>query len=164
MAETQLEIRDGIWRMKVTLNRARVLVEALDIALRSGEIDKAVKGVITAHRNLLAGVASGEIRERDPARWVYIVPDTGPHGEAVTKIGHARDLKQRFARMTDRLTPIKPIAAWHFELVDEAMAHEISARKKYDSFDGGGGREWVKARAEQVVADLTADWGEPDFV
>ena len=43
---------------------------------------------------------------------LYIVPDTGPHGEAVTKIGLARDLKQRFARMTDRLTPIKPIAAW----------------------------------------------------
>jgi hypothetical protein len=90
---------------------------------------------------------------------LYIVPDTGPHGEAVTKIGLARDLKQRFARMTDRLTPIKPIAAWRFESVGEAMAHESSARKKYDSFDGGGGSEWVKARAE-----LREEWGEPDFV
>ena len=144
MAETQLENKDGVWRMKVTPNRARALMEALDIALRSGEIDKAVKGVITAHRNLLAGVASGEVRERDPARWVYIVPDTGPHGEAVTKIGHARDLKQRFARMTDRFTPIKPIAAWRFESVGEAMAHEISARKKYDSLTAAAGVNGLK--------------------
>ena len=150
--------------MKITPGRARALVEALDIALRSGELNKSIKGTVRSHRDLFASVAGNEVTERDPARWVYIAADIGPNGEKLTKIGHARDLLQRFARMTDRLTPLKPQAAWRFDAVGEAMKHEREARERYAAFIGGGGREWVKAPVEQVLADLSAEWGDPDFL
>lgn len=164
MAETLLERgSDYIWRVKVTPGRARALVKALDIALRSGELDKGIKGTVRSHRDLFASVAADEVTQRDPARLVYIAPDIGPNGEELTKIGHARDLVQRFARMTDRLTSLKPRAAWRFDTVGEAMKREREARARYDTFDGGGGSEWVKAPVEQVLADLREQWGNPHF-
>jgi hypothetical protein len=41
------------------------------------------------------------------------------------------------------------------------MEREDTARKRYATYDGGGGEEWVKADAHQVLADLTALWGDP---
>ena len=162
MAENALKRgTDGnAWYLKVTPRRARALTQALNIALKSGSLDKSVKGIISSHRDLLEDVASGQARERDPARWVYIAED----GEELTKIGHARDLVKRFARMTDRTRPLKPKAAWRFELVTEAMERERRARRKYEPCDGGGGKEWVKARVETVFDDLKKEWGEPDFL
>jgi hypothetical protein len=162
MAETLLERgRDDIWRVKVTPGRARALVEALDIALRSGELDKSFKGTVTSHRNLFASVAAGEAMQRNPTRFVYIASDIGPNGEELTKIGHARDLVQRFARMTDRLTPLKPRAAWRFDTMRAAMKREREARERYEAFDGGGGSEWVRVPVEKVLFDLTEEWGNP---
>jgi len=54
------------------------------------------------------------------------------------------------------------LAAWRFASIAEAMEREDAARKQYKTYDGGGGREWVKANAEKVVADLTRLWGGPD--
>jgi hypothetical protein len=102
--------------------------------------------------------------ERDPARFVYIASDVGPDGEELTKIGHARDLDQRFARMTDRLTALKPSAAWRFDTVGEAMKRECEVRARYAAFEGGGGSEWVKAAVERVLADLREEWGDPYFL
>ena len=165
MAETLLERgSDDIWRIRVTPGRARALVAALDIALRSGELDKSIKGTVTSHRDLFASVAANEVMERDPARLVYIAADIGPNGEELTKIGHARDLVQRFARKTDRLTPLTPRAAWRFDTVGEAMKREHEARARYAAFDGGGGSEWVKAPVERVLVDLREEWGDPDFL
>jgi len=42
------------------------------------------------------------------------------------------------------------------------MEREAAARKKYKTYDGGGGREWVKVNAAHVVADFTKLWGDPD--
>jgi hypothetical protein len=61
------------------------MVEALDIALDTGELDKRVKGVVRATRELLSPVASGQTLERNPYCWVYLVNDVGPGGEQLTK-------------------------------------------------------------------------------
>ena len=164
MAENVLKKDGEVWYLKVTPNRARALVEALNIALQSGSLDKSIKGVVTSHRNLFASVSSGEPNERDPARYVYIARDIGPQRQEITKIGHTRDLTQRFARMTDRSTSLKPRAAWRFKSAAEAEKHEQEARQKYHAFDGGGGTEFVKAKIDNVFADLRAKWGEPDFL
>jgi hypothetical protein len=165
MAEAALRKIDGdVWYLKVSPGRARALLKALNIALQSGSLDKSIKGVVSSHRDLLAGVVSGEAKERDPGRWVYIADDIGPEKERLTKIGHARDLVQRFARMTDRPKRLEPKAAWLFDSVAEAMKREQYARQKYPRYDGGGGREWVKAKVETVLNDLKREWGEPDFL
>ena len=164
MAELALEEIDGDLYLKVTPRRARALSEALNIVLRSGSLDKSTKGIITVHCKLFEEVASDQFEERNPARWVYIVKDIGEHGEELTKIGHARDLVQRFSRMTDRPTRLKPKAAWRFSTVAEAMEREHSARQKYDPYKGDGGREWVKARVDSVLVDLREAWGKPDFL
>ena len=45
------------------------------------------------------------------------------------------------------------------------MKREAAARKQYDPYKGGGGREWVKADANKVVNDLTTMLGRtPDKV
>jgi predicted GIY-YIG superfamily endonuclease len=163
MAELFLEKgADGKWRLKVTPRRASALVEALEIALESGNLDQGIKGVVSTHLDLFASVASSEVKERDPARFVYIAQDTGAQGDGLAKIGHARDLKQRFARMTDRVTPMKLIAAWRFGSRAEAMARERSAQQAYEPCGYGGGSEWVMASVETVLADLKAKWGAPD--
>jgi predicted GIY-YIG superfamily endonuclease len=118
--------------------------------------------VVSTHLDLFASVASSEVKERDPARFVYIAQDTGAQGDGLAKIGHARDLKQRFARMTDRVTPMKLIAAWRFGSRAEAMARERSAQQAYEPCGYGGGSEWVMASVETVLADLKAKWGAPD--
>ena len=90
--------------------------------------------------------------------------DIGPDREELTKIGHARDLAERFARSTDRPKPLKPFAAWRFASVTEAMEREYAARQKYTPYAGGGGSEWVEANVKKVFADLKEEWGEPKFV
>jgi hypothetical protein len=155
------ELEDGELYLQVTPGRAQAMVEALDIALESDKLDKRIKGVVTAMRALLDPEASGHTLERNPSCSVYVVPDTGPNGEQLTKIGHALDVRRRFARNTDRPTPLQPLAFWPFASIAEAMKREAVARKKYETYHGGGGREWVKASAEKVVADLKGLWGCP---
>jgi hypothetical protein len=157
------ELDDGELYLHVTPGRAQALVEALRIALASDELVKSKKGVVTAVRELLSAVASGQTLERNPSCSVYIVPDTGPDGEQLTKIGHALDVDRRFARCTDRPERLEVLAAWRFASIAEAMKREAAARKDYDTYDGGGGREWVKANAKKVRADLKRLWGEPDW-
>lgn len=163
MAETKNTLRkiDGELYMQVTPGRAQALVVALDIALSSDELDKRVKGVITAQRELLAAAASGKTIERNPACWVYIAHDISRHGEKLTKIGHARDVDQRVARQTDRPEPMQLVAAWRFASVADAMKNENNARKRYPKYDGGGGTEYIRADANRVLTDLRAVWGDP---
>jgi len=156
------ELEDGKLFLQVTPGRAQALVEALTIALKSDKLDKRIKGVVTSMRDLLDPKASGHTLERNPSCSVYVVPDTAPNGEQLTKIGHALDVRRRFARNTDRPTPLRPLAFWLFASIAEAMEREATARKKYKNeiYKGGGGREWVKANAEKVVDDLTELFGK----
>jgi hypothetical protein len=154
------ELEDGELFLQVTPGRAQAMVAALDIALDSGELDKRIKGVVRAMRELLAPEASGQTLERNPSCSVYVVPDTGPNGEQLTKIGHALDVRRRFARNTDRPTPLSVLAWWRFASITEAMEREAAARQLYDPYEGDGGREWVKANAEKVVDDLTELFGK----
>jgi hypothetical protein len=163
MAETKQTLReiDNKLYIQVTPRRAQALIQALDIALATNQLDKRIKGIIAAQRELFASAASGQILQHDPSCWVYIVRDRGPQGRELTKIGHARDVVKRFARRTDRLTKLKPLAQWRFNSVAEAMKHEASARSRYKAFAGDGGEEWVDAHVEDVLADLTKAWGNP---
>jgi hypothetical protein len=156
------ELGDGELYLQVTPGRAQAIVEALDIALESHNLDKRRKGTITAMRELLSAVASEQTLEPNPRCSVYVAPDTGPNGESLTKIGHALDVRRRFARNTDRPTPLTVLEHWRFASIAEAMEREATARKKYKTYEGGGGREWVEVNAEKVVDDLTMLWGEPD--
>ena len=157
------ELDDGELYLHVTPGRAQALAEALEIALNTGALDKRKKGVVTAMRELLSAAASGQILERDPSCWVYVVEDVDPDGQRLTKIGHALDVDRRFARSTDRPTPLRPLAAWRFASIAKAMEREAAARKQYKAYDGGGGREWVKVKAGKVVADLKTTLGDPDW-
>ena len=85
-------------------------------------------------RDLLSRVASEQTLERNPSCSVYVV-DAGPNGEQLTKIGHALDVDRRFARSTDRPTPLRVLAAWRFASIAEAMEREASARKKYETYE-----------------------------
>ena len=78
------ELADGELYLKVTPGRAQAMLTALDIALASGELDKRIKGVVRAMRELLFAEASGKILERNPSCSVYVVKDTGPNGEQLT--------------------------------------------------------------------------------
>ena len=155
------ELEDGKLFLQVTPGRAQAMMEALDIALKSDSLDKRIKGVVSSMRKLLASAASGQSLERNPPCSVYVVPDTGPNGEQLTKIGHALNVERRFARCTDRPTALRVVAEWRFASIAEAVKHEAIARNHYKkkAYNGGGGREWVRVNAEQVVADLTRMWG-----
>ena len=155
------ELADGELYLKVTPGRAQAMLTALDIALASGQLDRRIKGVVRAMRELLFAEASGKILELNPSCSVYVVKDTGPNGEQLTKIGHALDVDRRFARCTDRPRRLEVLAHWRFASIAEAMGREAEARKKYITYDGGGGREWVKVNGEKVVDDLTIVWGSP---
>ena len=124
MAETDsiFQKYDGILYLKVTPGRAQIIMEALDLALASGKLDKRIKGTVTTHRELFALAASGKAVEKNPPGFVYVLKD-GP----LTKIGHTRNIDRRLARQTDRPTPLTFIAAWSFASVQEAVAHETAA-------------------------------------
>jgi hypothetical protein len=115
------ELKDGELFLQVTRGRAQAMVEAFDIALESDQLDKRRKGVVRAMRKLLATEASGQTLKRNPSCSVYVVPDTGPNGEPLTKIGHALDVGRRFARNTDRPTRLSALAWWRFSSIAEAM-------------------------------------------
>lgn len=102
--EALQEFDDGELYLHITPGRAQAMLDALRVALSSNKIDKRKKGVITAVCGLLNNVASGQTLERNPNCWVYVVPDIGPNGEQLTKVGHALDVDRRFARSTDRPT------------------------------------------------------------
>jgi hypothetical protein len=163
MASSTLKKIDGSFYFKVTPGRAQILVQALDIAVESGKLDKRIKGTVTKHRALLASAASGKPVEENPTGWVYVLRD-GPRGKKLTKIGHTRNLAQRLSRKTDRTTDIVLVAAWQFASVKEAMTHEKAARTMFDRHEGGGGTEWVVAKPQEVLAALKARWGAPDAV
>ena len=156
------ELEDGELYLHVTPGRAQALVEALTIALESDQLDKRKKGSVRAMRTLLTTGASGQMLECDPTCWVYVVKDGGH--EELTKIGHAFDVDRRFARKTDRPRPLLKLVAWRFASSAEAMKYETAARKEYETYHGGGGREWVKANAKKIVDDLTRMWRTPDKV
>jgi hypothetical protein len=59
------ELDDGELYLHVTPGRAQALVEALRIALASDELVMSKKGVVTAVRELLSAVASGQALERN---------------------------------------------------------------------------------------------------
>ena len=154
------ELADGKMYLKITPGSAQAMLTALDIALASGELDKRMKGVVRGMRELLFAEASGKVLHRNPPCSVYVAKDTGPSGEHLTKIGHALDVDRRFARCTDRPRRLEVLAYWCFSSIAEATERETEARKNYDPFIGDGGREWVRANAEEVVADLTRMWGD----
>jgi hypothetical protein len=55
------------------------------------------------------------------------------------------------------------VLVWSTGLFAEQNAAIAAGRKQYKTYDGGGGREWVKVNAEKVIADLTRAWGrDPD--
>ncbi len=153
------ELGDGELYFRLTPGRAQALLEALNAALSSEELDKRKKGVVTSLYRLLASVTSGKSLLSDPPCWVYVVPD--PEHKQLTKIGHALDPDRRFARCTDRPTRLKVKAAWRFSSVEEAMRHEAAAQNAYEPYGGDGGAEWLKVSAEQVIIDLAAKWGRP---
>lgn len=161
MASSTLNKIDGGFYLKVTPRRAQILVQALDIALASGKLDKRIKGTVSTHRALFASAASGKAVEENPAGWVYVLRD-GPRGKKLTKIGHTRNLAQRLSRKTDRTSDIVLVAAWRFKSVEEAMAREKAARLMFKPHQSGGGTEWVMAKAEDVLAKLSAKWRAPD--
>ena len=161
MASSTLNKINGGFYLKVTPGRAQILVQACDIALSSGKLDKRIKGTVATQRALFASAASGKAVEENPAGWVYVFRD-GPRGKKLTKIGHTRNLAQRLSRKTDRTSDIVLVAAWKFGSVEEAEAREQEARAMFPPHRGGGGTEWVVANAEDVLAKLEAKWGRPD--
>jgi T5orf172 domain len=161
MAASTLNKINGSFYLKITPGRAQIIAQALEIALASGKLDKRIKGTVSKHRALFASAASGKSVEENPAGWVYVLRD-GPRGKKLTKIGHTRNIAQRLSRKTDRTTDIVFVAAWKFGSVREAMAREKAARRMFKPHLGGGGTEWVEAKAEEVLAKLTAKWKAPD--
>ena len=67
--DTAFRELDGKLYLQVTPGRPQALVEALDVALSSDQLDKRIKGIVTAQRKLFTAVASGRAVERNPACW-----------------------------------------------------------------------------------------------
>jgi hypothetical protein len=154
--DDDLAQRGGEFWLRVTAGRAQALVEALDIALDRGGLDKRRKGVVASMRDTLCRIASGKQLQSEPSCWVYVRTYDGH----VSKIGHARDLRRRQRRNTDSPQRLRLVAAWRFGSVAEAMEREAEARKRYVR-TGDGGAEWVDAEALTIVEHLTQLWGAP---
>jgi hypothetical protein len=69
MASSTLNKINGGFYLKVTPRRAQILVQALDIALASGKLDKRIKGTVSTHRALFASACVGQSR-RGKSRWM----------------------------------------------------------------------------------------------
>ena len=112
-------------------------------------------------RELLFAQASGKVLHRNPPCSVYVAKDTGPSGEHLTK-------DRTRTRCSSAVCSLyrsprggsKCWRYWCFSSIAEATEREAETRKNYDPFIGDGGREWVRANAEEVVADLTRMWGD----
>ena len=93
------------------------------------------------------------------SRWVYVAEDIGRNGEQLRSDMRSMSVGVLLAARIAR----RSFNPWRFGFasIAEAMKRETDARKKYKPYVGGGGREWVKANAEKVVADLTRMWGGP---
>lgn len=142
--------------LRITSNRAQAIVDAMDIALATGQLDSRRRGVVRSMRETLACIASGKPLQALPACWVYVRTYEG----RPSKIGHARNLDARTRRNTDSPQKLKLVAAWQFETVAEAMSRESAARALFRPA-GDGGREWVDANAGKIVSMLKRRWGTP---
>ena len=145
--------------LRITAGRAQAVVEALDVALTADRLDKRRKGVVRSMRHMLAQVASGKRLEAEPSCWVYVRTYDG----RPSKIGHARDLRQRQRRNTDSPRRLTLVAAWNFRSIVEAMELEAAARRRYPLI-GNGGKEWVDEDATAIVEHLTQIWGAPEVL
>ncbi len=149
---------DDVPHLKLTKGRSAALVQACRIALESGRLEKRQKGTIGSLCELFEEAASGHFVEPDPSCFVYV--HYRESQTDVCKIGHTRDLEARLSRNTDMTEPLKRAAAWEFVSVEEAIKREDKARSLFEKF-GGGGKEWVKAPARDVVSRLIELWGPP---